>query len=368
MARADSARGRPLKHAPVMPAPREYSISEVDLGHERGPAAPPDHLAPAAPYYEATRPERLRQHLFVALLLAWPIVGLLLLLAPWRGPALEQPDQRGAATGALAQPLEPLPLDSPLGSLTILAEPAGAAILVDDRAVGAGPLQEVVVEPGHVWVTVHHEAYHGIDTLVYVSAGEHQLLQLRLEREPRRRVAAAAPEPRAQREAPTRARPAPPPSPAQPPPGETVAPGTTHLVVTAHPAGATILIDGVPAGRGQLIRSGLPPGRYMIGARLEGYDTAAQTITLEAGRARVVDLELRRRLPETGRLFVTVRPRGSVYLDGALLATDAEEAVTTAAAGTRRVRAVHPELGAREVDVLINPGRTASVVISLVPQ
>jgi hypothetical protein len=70
--------------------------------------------------------------------------------------------------------------------------------------------------------------------------------------------------------------------------------------------------------------------------------------------------------PETGTLAVVVRPWGTILIDGAVAARETDvRHVAAVAAGPHRVRAEHPALGSREVEVVVEAGATAEVVLDL---
>ena len=89
------------------------------------------------------------------------------------------------------------------------------------------------------------------------------------------------------------------------------------LRVIATAPGAVISIDGEVVGPSPASRDGLAPGDHIVEAQAEGYQVARQTVTLEAGRNRVISVDMELDAGEIGRIVVEANVDGaSVVIDG----------------------------------------------------
>jgi hypothetical protein len=85
-----------------------------------------------------------------------------------------------------------------LGRVEVMGEPAGAEVLVNGRAVGKLPLTEpVTVSAGQVDIELRAQGYPPVQRTVAIVAGQYQRVVLRLAKEPVAPVAAPEPAPRA---------------------------------------------------------------------------------------------------------------------------------------------------------------------------
>jgi hypothetical protein len=140
---------------------------------------------------------------------------------------------------------------------------------------------------------------------------------------------------------------------------------TSELFILVEPADARVSIDGVFAGSARVVHSRLDPGSYTVTASRDGYESASRQVALDAGDSRTVEISL---TPGEGTLLITVRPWGSIFVDDELKVSNMDVQYSTVVrAGTRRVRATHPELGTREVTVDVRAGTTSRLEINLLP-
>ncbi len=96
-------------------------------------------------------------------------------------------------------------------------------------------------------------------------------------------------------------------SPAQEPPA-------THLRVVSDPPEALVSINGESRGRTPLDVTGLPTGRHLLQLALRNHRDHFQTVTLEAGQPRTIEVELE---PLRATALVHSDPSGAnVTLDG----------------------------------------------------
>lgn len=64
------------------------------------------------------------------------------------------------------------------------------------------------------------------------------------------------------------------------------------LQVISEPSGATVLLDGEPAGATPVTRNNMPAGQHKVEVRLEGYQPFSQTVTVNEKEAAKVDAKL----------------------------------------------------------------------------
>lgn len=166
---------------------------------------------------------------------------------------------------------------------------------------------------------------------------------------------------------------------------------STALLVTSDPIGASIAIDGVGVGTTPLLVENVRVGTRQVALSRRGFarlDTALAVTPWSTLRAVLTPA----RAPlapapsdtpvqaaaepapppapppsqEPGRIAVTVRPWGTIAIDGEVRRRDADVTFETPlSAGTHRVSAVHPTLGQVEQTVTVRPGETLRLTLNL---
>jgi hypothetical protein len=157
------------------------------------------------------------------------------------------------------------------------------------------------------------------------------------------------------------------------PDGEAIPPLPGVLDVRSRPAGAQVLVNGVPQG-GTPLSLSLAPGSYRVQLEHEGFLTFVRRADLSAGQTLDVVAELQPAPPAAapaaveGRLIVSVRPSGDVYIDGVRRFSEISSAQTLMLpTGSYRVTAEHPTLGHLEEHVTIVGGQEAMFDADLTP-
>ncbi|HEY8428857.1 MAG TPA: PEGA domain-containing protein, partial [Sandaracinaceae bacterium] len=90
--------------------------------------------------------------------------------------------------------------------------------------------------------------------------------------------------------------------------------GVLRVIATA--PNAIISIDGEVIGPSPAVRENLAAGEHIVEATAEGYQTARQTVTVEAGQHRVVSIDLEPEQAEPGRIVVEANvDRATVIID-----------------------------------------------------
>jgi hypothetical protein len=96
-----------------------------------------------------------------------------------------------------------------------------------------------------------------------------------------------------------------------------IAPDLGSLRVIASVPGAIISLDGEDIGVAPAARAGLTPGEHVVMARATGYEPVEQTVTVIAGRERVVSLRFTTPSTDVARILVRASvPEAVVTVDG----------------------------------------------------
>ena len=161
------------------------------------------------------------------------------------------------APAAEASPLAPAAVVT--GSLRVQSEPPGARVRIDGQARGETPLALADLPFGEYEVRVERKGYESQSREVSLSAASPSAeWQVALARPPR-----AAP----------------------------VAPATADIL--SSPPGASVSVDGRPAGNTPLAGLRLKPGRHEVALALEGHETWSGTVEVAAGETGRVEARLR---------------------------------------------------------------------------
>ncbi len=270
--------------------------------------------------------------------------------------------------------------DAPGGApteLLVRAAPAGATIHVDGDSVGTGPDWQGTVAEGERWVRVVTPSGRVVaDTLIFVLAGT----QAEFDTRPADGRAVA----RAVTSAPPTAATVP-----------AAVPATGWVRVTSSPDGATVRIDGRPAGRTPLQFGNLQPGSHGVVVEREGYEASALQVDVAAGDGSTVAVSLRptpaagrpprpgpppaapaqRPVPAPaapaqragmGSVDVLVRPWGRIVIDGVPRTQDTDVLYhTMLPVGEHQIEAVHPTLGSKALTVTVTASGRVRVEFDL---
>ena len=96
-----------------------------------------------------------------------------------------------------------------------------------------------------------------------------------------------------------------------------IAPDLGSLRVIASVPGAIISLDGADIGVAPAARAGLTPGEHVVMARATGYEPVEQTVTVIAGRERVVSLRFTTSATDVARILVRASvPEATITIDG----------------------------------------------------
>lgn len=97
-----------------------------------------------------------------------------------------------------------------------------------------------------------------------------------------------------------------------------------RLTVTATPVGATVLVDGKPAGAAP-VDLPLPPGAHRITCRHPGHRDVERTVTVASGETTPVTVELTPAAPPRSRMpYLVIAGGGALVLTGVVLYATSE--------------------------------------------
>lgn len=146
----------------------------------------------------------------------------------------------------------PIPTRTPLstGILSVSSIPTGAAILLDGEEKGVTPRTISGIEPGVHTLALEKEGYEPYTREVTVSTGKSTIVTA------------------------------------------TLAPRYGSLRIQSTPTGASVVLNGEPAGITPLVVNNLDPGVYAISLSKTGYQTTNQTVTVVSGQEKLLFVTL----------------------------------------------------------------------------
>ncbi|MFW2387247.1 MAG: PEGA domain-containing protein, partial [Polyangiales bacterium] len=205
------------------------------------------------------------------------------------GRHLVQVGKRGFATFSkwvdlvsgqvLTIPVGLQPEQAKTGSLLITADVTGLAVFIDGQRRGGTPLVVDGLAEGEHLVEIRSpgEGYQPFSEVVTVKANQRTTVDATIR----------------------------------------IAPDLGSLRVIANVPGAIIALDGVDIGVAPAAKGGLSPGEHLVTAQASGYESVTQTVTVIAGRERVVSLRFTTASTEIPRIMVRASvPEATVTIDG----------------------------------------------------
>jgi hypothetical protein len=213
------------------------------------------------------------------------------------------------------------------GSLLITADVTGLPVRIDGELRGNTPLVVDGLAEGEHAVVIESpgEGYKPFSTIVTVRANERATVEANIR----------------------------------------IAPDLGSLRVIASVPGAIISLDGEDIGVAPAARGSLTPGEHVVTARATGYEPVAQTVTVIAGRERVVSLRFTTPSNDVSRILVRASvPDAVVTVDGIDYGNPPVN-IEPAEPGTHSIVVQAP--GYREVrrSCSVGPGRNCEVYADL---
>ncbi len=175
--------------------------------------------------------------------------------------------------GETGEPQPTAPAGPTTAQITIQSTPPGAAIAVDSRDTGQTTPATITLTAGGHDVTLTAEGYRTNTQSILVTAGEDATHRFPL-----------------------------------------LAVSRGYLSVTTDPPGATVLINGIEAGRTPLPRHALAEGTHSVEVRLAGHEPQTRQVAVQSGSP--VNLDLRLVRSGSGRITLQNALAGSVLLVG----------------------------------------------------
>ena len=171
------------------------------------------------------------------------------------------------------------PKEADTGSLLINADVTGLPVYIDGQRRGGTPLVVDGLSAGEHVVEIRSpgEGYQPFSKVVTIRANERTTIEATLR----------------------------------------VAPDLGSLRVITNVPGAIVSLDGVEIGVAPAAKAGLRPGEHVVEARATGYEDVKQTVTVVAGRERVISLRFTVATTEVARILVRSNvPEATVTIDG----------------------------------------------------
>ncbi len=217
-----------------------------------------------------------------------------------------------------------------LAKLSILTEPSNATVFLNGDSIGLTPVKAYTVKPGRLALRIQKQNYLAVDSTAAVAAGKDTTFYFLL-------VAVKADIPKIL-------------------PRPLVTPPAVGAVrIDSSPRGATIIFDGQTRGTTPQIIKDVAVGNHGIVLRKTDYREASLSVTIASGKTQKIDATL---VPLMGKLSVTVKPSGAIFIDGVQKRPNASDPYETSlAAGYYRIRMESPQLGFLEKTISIKADR-----------
>ncbi|MHB2016110.1 MAG: serine/threonine protein kinase [Candidatus Xenobia bacterium] len=199
------------------------------------------------------------------------------------------------AMGALVASLVPRHANAPapqLATLTVISQPPGARIYLNDRQIGRTPVT-IQVEPLTYEIRAEAEGRSGVHQTVSLNDGQRAQVALKLPRAP------------------------------------------AHLKLTVSPADADVLLDGKPAGPGDFT---LSAGKHAITVRQDGFQSVTRRVVARDGH-------------DLAPLAIALRPVVAAPLPGPTPATTALVAATPSPPSSPSPLAIAPGMSAGDISL-----------------
>ncbi|MGA2507302.1 MAG: PEGA domain-containing protein [Chitinispirillaceae bacterium] len=151
------------------------------------------------------------------------------------------------------------------GTLKVFSDPPGAQIVIDGKIIGTTPLKIINIDAGERMMALRLQGYSTFESSVQITTNETQNITVTLK-------------------------------------------SSAFISVKAQPRSAAVIINGTPAGTGEVNRMEVPAGDVALSIEAPGYDSYKETVSLKAGELHEVDKTL---TAAFGTLTVTTVPPGA---------------------------------------------------------
>ncbi|RLF79384.1 hypothetical protein DRN44_08975, partial [Thermococci archaeon] len=205
----------------------------------------------------------------------------------------------------------------PAGYLTVYSTPASADVYIDGDYIGTTPIENYKLPVGPYSLKVTKVGYNDYTSTVTIEAGKTEVVNVELVMK------------------------------------------TATLVVSSTPSGASVYIGGEYKGQTPLTLN-VPPGTYTVEIRKTDYKPHTETITLQAGEERQINVQLEALF---GFLNVYSNVQGaSVYIDGKKIGeTPLKEYKISTGSHRIEVRPDNQDYNPYSETVVIEPTKTHTI-------
>lgn len=240
-------------------------------------------------------------------------------------------------------------------SIAISSKPAGATVFMNNISLGVTPLRARAKPGAAVLLRLQKAGYVTLDTTVSFAAGKEMNLAVALKPIP---PAVISQTPAVETKATETQR-----TPKEP---AVKTPQTGALQIVSEPAGAEILLNGQSFGTTPRTLRDLQERDYSLVLRKTGYQEYSLAASVEASKTKRVTASL---IVLTGRLIVSLKPSGAIYVDGALKKDNvAAPYEISLPIGAHRVKMESPGLGVLEKSVMIEAGGQKALTVDFTKQ
>ncbi len=206
--------------------------------------------------------------------------------------------------------------------VSISSNPAGATVFRNGDSIGVTPLNIFAMDREPIKLRIRRLNYYAIDTTIIARRGQDSTFSFALIKLPAPSISTI---------------------PLQ-------IPRVGVLEITSSPSGAAIRLDGRVAGMTPKTIRDLNEGIHQISLRKKGYKEDSASVRVIAGQVSPLDFKL---IVLPGTLKVTVKPNGSIFIDGKPYEEITRLFTQELPPKTYRLRVVNPDSGAWEKTVVI---------------
>jgi PKD repeat protein len=222
---------------------------------------------------------------------------------------------------------------SPATTLSVISNPPGATVFIDNVIKGRTPLTLTDTAIGDHRITITMDGYEEFTRNIMVEAATPLTIAALLTR--------SAPQPTI-----------------QPPPNGSIA-------ITSIPFGAEVYIDGQLTGIAPAVFPEIVPGNHQVRLSVKGYDDWSHIVSVGSGRMSAINAELIAATETTGSLAVITDPHGAeIFIDGDFKGVS-PVTLSGLSTGTHHVLVTLKEYTNTTTNISISAGQTQKYSVEL---
>ena len=205
--------------------------------------------------------------------------------------------------------LESVPADLNLGQISVISNPEGASVSINDEFVGSTPFESGGLQPDTYVVLIKKDGYANYRKSVKVQENKIRPVTKKLGK-------------------------------------------IGRLSITTQPSRAEIILDDQYIGRTRIRNRTIPIGEHTVILRNDGYKPLTKTFTISHNQRINISETLTQLI---GKVEISVQPFGSsIFIDGVLKTDDTRTPYEMdLPGGKHNIRAVHPTLGSQKIEINI---------------